>query len=133
MAFYTNRAPKCAYPGCSNKVSYHKKNGLFKNWKTFCSEHRNSKKYQVDAWKLSKGCCNVDSRYGFKCTSHITSPTQLDVHHKDGDKFNSNPDNHEIICKICHTRVGYESNHHLQRYSYEIELPSDLWEVCDAA
>jgi 5-methylcytosine-specific restriction endonuclease McrA len=127
-------APKCALPECNNRVSYHTKYDRVNQspgfkWKMFCSHHRGKGKLAVEEWKLSSGCSNVDAHHGFKCTSHITGPEQLDVNHIDGDRHNNHPDNLEILCKVCHQRVTKDNNHHLTRYSNSTPLNPKLFEV----
>lgn len=124
-------SPECAFPGCCNRVSYHDKNGNMYNWKMFCEPHRNPKqlKHEVDKWKLAQGCSNVDAHHGFKCTSHITDPSQLDVNHIDGDRHNQDQNNLEILCKICHQRVTRDNKHHANRYTNQVELDPNLFEI----
>jgi 5-methylcytosine-specific restriction endonuclease McrA len=119
---YKQWAPKCAFPDCINKVVYHRKNGNSYKWKMFCSPHQKNLRPEVDRWKMGVGCSNTDAHHGFVCTSHITSPSQLDVNHIDGDRHNQNPDNLEILCKVCHQRVTIQNNHHVKRYSNQVDL-----------
>jgi hypothetical protein len=128
-----NYAPQCAYDGCITRVQYHnvEKNldgGFSVQWKNCCESHRKERKSEVDNWKLKEGCINVDARYGFKCTATILYPEQLDINHIDGDRHNNDPANKEIICKNCHARVTIQSKHHLNRYTYNTYLPSELFE-----
>jgi 5-methylcytosine-specific restriction endonuclease McrA len=94
----------------------------------FCSPHKGALKAEVDNWKMGKGCENKDLRHGFLCTSHITDVTQLDVNHRDGNRHNQDPDNLEILCKICHQRVTMDNKHHVNRYRHEVILNPDLFE-----
>jgi hypothetical protein len=126
----------CAFPGCNTPVSYHKAtkgtgNGPYFKFMTFCPHHRKgSGKAAVDIWKLSQGCANAQHQhYGIKCTSNITSATQLDVNHIDGNRSNNNQSNIEILCKICHQQVTILSNHHKSRYINQVELDPNLFEV----
>ncbi len=127
-------APECAFPGCTHKVGFHKKistggpNGPKWKWKMFCSAHRGIKKHEVDTWKLGQGCANIDMHHGFPCTSHISSASQLDVNHIDGDRNNQDPSNLEILCKVCHQQVTMNSGHHLTRYNNQVELDPELFE-----
>ena len=123
-------APACALPGCCNRVRYHKKNGNSYKWKMFCEVHRDPDqlKPEVDNWKLSQGCANVDAHHGFKCTSHITDASQLDVNHIDGDRQNQLEANLEILCKVCHQRVTIDNGHHNTRYTNQVELDPKLFE-----
>lgn len=122
-------APECALPDCTNKVHYHKKDGNSYKWKMFCSQHRGKYKSVVDKWKLTIGCQNIDAHHGFKCTSNITTASQLDVNHKDGDRHNQNADNLEILCRVCHQRVTIDNNHHTNRYINQTYLNPNLWSV----
>jgi hypothetical protein len=129
ITLVTKLAPKCSLPGCNNQVSYHKQypklDGTvgFK-WKTMCEEHRGSKKYEVDNFKLSNGCANRNgSEYEFPCGSTITYAGQIDINHKDGNRQNTDPANVECLCRNCHSRVTHEKKHHLNRYNTEIPLP----------
>jgi 5-methylcytosine-specific restriction endonuclease McrA len=124
-------APKCAMPGCCNLVAYHKKKGTNFKWKMFCEPHRDPAqlKGEADRWKLSQGCSNTDAHHGFKCTSHITDASQLDINHIDGDRRNQEPDNLEILCKVCHQRVTVDNYHHTTRYTNRVVLNPRLFEV----
>lgn len=130
---YKMWAHRCVYPGCINKVGYHKrypkKNGTtgFK-WKIACEEHRNAKKWEFDEWKMAAGCENADGHYGFPCTSTITSPSMIDVHHKDGNKHNSDESNIERLCRCCHGRVTVENGDHLNRYDNRVPLDPKVFE-----
>lgn len=130
---YTAFAPKCALPSCNNQVAYHKKttklNGTpaFK-WKTFCTDHRTTRKQEVDDFKLATGCLNHDGKlYGFPCGSTITDACQIDVNHKDGDHHNNAPANIECLCRNCHGLVTIKQGHHQNRYNNQVKLPTDLW------
>ena len=127
---YKRWAPKCALPECINLVSYHKKQGNCYKWKMFCDPHRDIKqrKAKVDIWKLKQGCSNIDAHHGFKCTSHITDASQLDVNHIDGDRQNQDKDNLEILCKVCHQRVTVDNQHHTTRYTNQVPLNPDLFD-----
>lgn len=127
-------APKCALPDCTNRVGYHKKYNRAGQspgyrWKMFCNFHRGAGKVVVDSWKLKQGCANTDAHHGFKCTSHITGPEQLDINHIDGDRHNNNSENLECLCGVCHSRVTIDNGHYLNRYSNQVELNPDLFEV----
>ena len=128
-----NYAPRCAYDGCSTRVGYHsiEKNsigGSSVKWKNCCESHRDERKFEVDNWKLTTGCVNVDARYGFKCTATILYPEQLDINHIDGDRHNNDVSNKEILCKNCHAHVTIQNKHHLNRYEYTTHLPKELFE-----
>jgi 5-methylcytosine-specific restriction endonuclease McrA len=104
----------CSLPHCSRKVGYHKahKNGTHQN-KQVCNYHRKAGKHEVDAWKMSQGCANKDAHYGFACVSmDILHPATLDINHIDGNNLNRNPENIEVLCKMCHTVVTIQEGHH---------------------
>jgi 5-methylcytosine-specific restriction endonuclease McrA len=128
-------APKCALPDCINRVSYHDKYNRSGQqapgykWKMFCTHHRGKGKTVVEDWKIKQGCSNTDAHHGFKCTSHITKPGQLDVNHIDGDRHNNDPTNLELLCRVCHQRVTTDNGHHLTRYTNSTHLPPELFEV----
>lgn len=104
---------KCSIPSCCNTVGQHDKSKN-KN-KQVCASHRTTKKHEVDRWKMNKGCANRDSHYGFPCVSKdILDPAQLDINHIDGNNSNRDPNNIEVLCKMCHTMVTLQSGHHLQ-------------------
>jgi hypothetical protein len=116
-------APECSYPGCTNKVGYHKKynkqdGSLGAKWKSCCEFHRKVQKPAMDKFKMKSGCANVDAHHGFKCTSNITSPGQLDINHIDGNRYNNSPENREVLCKVCHQQVTIDNEHYLNRYSH---------------
>jgi hypothetical protein len=124
-----NYKPECALPGCSTRVSYHNAKGLSAKWKMFCTAHRTTRKFEVDNWKLKQGCSNVDAHHGFVCTATIFGAEQLDVNHIDGDRYNSNSNNLEVLCRNCHASVTVNNGHHLNRYSNEVPLDPSNWEI----
>ena len=97
-------------PSCHNTVGEHKPG---KN-KQVCNMHRTTRKHEVDEWKLSQGCANKTGKYGFKCVcSEIIDPATLDINHIDGNNFNRDPANVEVLCKMCHTTATILQEHHL--------------------
>ena len=104
---------KCSMPNCNNTVGQHSKT---KNTnKQVCAAHRKKRKHQVDKWKLDQGCANKDGHYGFPCVSKtILHPAQLDINHIDGNNGNRDESNIECLCKMCHTLVTLNNEHHLQ-------------------
>jgi len=131
-------APKCVMDVCNNRVSYHKKyeklgdTGPGFKWKSACDYHRGAGKPMFDAWKLSRGCENTDAHHGFICTSTITEPGQIDINHIDGDKRNTEPDNIECLCRVCHARVTVDNGHQHNRYNNQVFLPPELFECNNA-
>jgi hypothetical protein len=135
MAIYKTWAHKCAYPTCNSLVSYHNKgsgsgSGPFFKFKTFCNHHRKGAgKAAVDNWKITAGCRNaIHQHHGIKCTSHITTASGLDINHIDGDRRNSDPDNIEVLCKMCHQHVTISNGHHRTRYTNQVRLDPALFE-----
>lgn len=104
---------KCSFPNCNRTVGQHdKKRG--KN-KQVCERHRKQDKWMIDQWKLAQGCNNKDGHYGFECvSSNIIHPATLDINHIDGNNHNRDPENIEVLCKMCHTVVTIQSEHHLE-------------------
>jgi len=128
-----NHSPTCALPGCGNRVGYHNagtslKGSPIAKWKMFCSAHRNSRKHEVDNWKMAQKCANIDAHHGFVCTATILFPEQLDINHIDGDRHNNNPKNLECLCRNCHVSVTKQNGHHLTRYVNEVKLNPEHWE-----
>lgn len=116
-------------PNCSNTVGQHDKQKN-KN-KQVCYAHRKSRKNEVDKWKLFSGCANKDSHYGFPCVcTNILDSATLDINHIDGDNMNRDLSNIEILCKMCHTMVTIQNEHHLQpKISRRAKLaPTGLFE-----
>lgn len=104
-------------PQCNNTVGQHSKQRN-KN-KQVCDAHRRQRKDEVDNWKLSLGCQNKDGffgdgKYGFKCVcTMIRTPASLDINHIDGNNDNRDPNNIEVLCKMCHSEVTIQQKHHL--------------------
>ena len=107
---------RCSFPNCHNTVGQHSK-ALNRN-KQVCSAHRTTRKHEVDTWKLNNRCANSDGHYGFPCVcTTILDPVTLDINHIDGNNNNRDPDNIEILCKMCHTTVTMRNGHHIRRPS----------------
>jgi len=104
---------KCSFPNCSNTVGQH---NTTKNInKQVCSAHRTHRKGEVDKWKMNQGCANHNGHYGFPCVCDtILDPATLDINHVDGNNSNRDPNNVEVLCKMCHTLVTIRNGHHLQ-------------------
>ena len=122
-------APKCSYPGCINKVEYHK--GYIKKdgtpswkWKTFCQKHRGPLKSHVEHWKYNKGCENKNGYLGWICKDPYSS---LTIDHHDGDKCNTKESNIKILCANCHTKKTSIFKDHLKTYSYKNKLSEKLF------
>lgn len=130
-------APKCAmnaHTGCERRVGYHKKylkqDGIYGyKWKSCCEEHRTTMKSAVDAYKLSQGCANRDGRLGYVCTSTIQSPEQLTIDHIDGNRYNDDPSNQQVLCSNCHNYKTRINGDHLNSYDLQVELPDTLFDV----
>lgn len=119
-----NYRPKCGWHTCTNLVRYHDKyvkvdGTVGAIWKMFCEYHRTTAKIEIDEWKLSQGCTNVDTHLGFKCESkEIVDPELIQVNHIDGNRLNTDFKNLECLCKPCHDRISLELNHNQNRYSF---------------
>jgi len=107
--------PVCAYPCCNNLV--HTVNKKRKKLRTVCGVHHTTKKHLVDAWKLSKQCANAKGDItGTPClvTDKFTNPSHLDIDHIDGNPFNNDPNNLQILCKLCHTDKTMRRRDHVR-------------------
>ena len=103
---------KCSLPFCGNSVGQHSK--ILNTSKQFCEQHRGAKKKEADDWKMAQGCANDDGHYGLSCAcKRIPSPATLDINHIDGNNGNRNPNNIEVLCKMCHTQITHKLGHHL--------------------
>lgn len=118
-----NYAPKCALPGCSTRVSYHKKstktNGTpAAKWKSFCAFHRDNPigKKAKEQYLRSRGCENRDGRLGWICT--CTDDDRLTIDHIDGNHLNNDPSNIQVLCHNSHNRKTNINGDHLTRYDY---------------
>jgi hypothetical protein len=104
---------KCSMPNCHNTVGQHSKQKNVN--KQVCSAHRNSRKNEVDKWKMDAGCANKNGKYGFPCTAtEILDPVQLDINHVDGNNDNRDEKNVEVLCCLCHRMVTLREEHHKQ-------------------
>ena len=52
-----------------------------------------------------------------KCSWVATNKCQLDINHKDGDRFNNNQNNLEMICRNCHALETTIKKHFKNRYA----------------
>lgn len=137
ISISTQWAPLCCMPGCNKRVSFHKRyakqngTGTGYKWMQACRTHRTIKKSQFDMFKMKNGCENKDGHHGFTCTATITCPSQIDIHHKDGNKHNNVETNLECLCRNCHGRVTVEHGDHLTRYDNRVQLNPALWDNID--
>ena len=132
-SIYKNWAPKCALPGCCERVGYHnsylKKDGTrgYK-WKAFCETHRTVDKAARDTFLKSRGGCeNRDARCGFVCGNPDTPSLTID--HWDGNKHNNSQDNLVVLCANCHQEKTKKAKDTLGRYYNAVELDPNLFEV----
>lgn len=131
---YKLHAPKCAHPDCNTPVHYHsrylKEDGSpgFK-WKVFCEYHRKKGRKSMQAIKENAGCANVSGKYKFVCTSVIHDPSQIQVHHIDGNKHNNNVENLEFLCANCHSLVTKLMGDNLTRYDYTNPMFDQFFEL----
>lgn len=126
-----NKFVKCSHPSCNNTVGQPAKD---KSNRQVCAKHRTNKKHEIDEWKIKSGCANKTGKYGFPCPcSYYPDPATLDINHVDGDNSNRDPDNIEVLCKMCHTKVTLDNNHHLRnnnknsKRGYKIEINPELF------
>jgi len=121
---------KCSIPNCCNKVGYHRVksaklfDGFSVKWKTVCEKHRNGLgKTITDNWKLQNGCSNRTGKYGgIPCNCVITDPSQLEINHIDGNNFNRDESNIEVLCSNCHRLATMTQNHHLPNNSHKVRV-----------
>lgn len=116
-----NYAPKCALPGCINRVGYHQKyvkidGTIGAKFKTFCEDHRTVNKASRDAFMKSRGCENRDGRLGWICT--CTDDDLLTVDHIDGNRHNNDESNLQVLCHNSHNRKTKLCKDHLNTYTY---------------
>jgi hypothetical protein len=107
--------PVCCFPGCNNLVHVvsKKKN----KYRTTCHSHHKTKKHLKDAWKLSKQCANKHGTVtGTPClvSGEFTNPAHLDIDHIDGNPFNNDPSNHQVLCKLCHVDKTMRRRDHMR-------------------
>lgn len=72
-------------------------------------------------------CENIDGRLGFKCTTTILGPYQLQLDHIDGDRYNNDPNNHQTLCACCHAYKTHIEQDHLTRYVKAINTTFDTF------
>jgi hypothetical protein len=118
--------PICEIEGCCNPS---KTNGFnvdgSRRYRALCSQHDYVKHSTVEQRKAKSvrskvvymAKIAVTSRYSSKhiktlvcesCGFIAISPCQIDVHHKDHNHSNNNPENLTNICANCHRLVSYE-------------------------
>ena len=73
-------------------------------------------RYKQKRWEqgLDLICENSDGHHGFDCYhagKKFKMKEQLDINHKDGNRYNNDPANLESICKCCHAVVTKNENH----------------------
>ena len=100
----SSKLPTCMNYGCNNTVHWQNKN----NDRSFIIRHECQKCHKGGSNRpgikqFKKDYCeNIDGRLGFICDSTIQHPCQLDVDHKDGNRWNNIPENGQTLCKNCH-------------------------------
>ena len=108
------KIPSCAVAGCEQPASWVRRNkDGSKKYRITCNKHRKM------SLKLTKKdyCENIDGRLGFKCTSTILDPCQLQLDHIDGDRYNNDSNNHQTLCACCHAYKTHIEKDHLKRYN----------------
>ena len=73
-------------------------------------------RYRQKRWErgLDLVCENSDGHHGFFChhaDKKFKIKEQLDINHKDGNRYNNALANLESICKCCHAVVTKNENH----------------------
>jgi hypothetical protein len=69
-------------------------------------------KYRNKPWRLVIQDDSVCSRCGFIPEHRV----QLDVNHKNGNRYDNRPENWEILCANCHRLETYVSEHYANKY-----------------
>lgn len=94
-------APCCAAPSCRKKTSITgtTRKGELK-FTTYCPDHVGLASAHLAFRKTY--CENIDSRFGFTCTTTIMLMAQLEVDHIDGNPYNNDPANLQTLCSCCH-------------------------------
>ena len=108
--------PGCSLPQCDNPVGSHitHKNGNRK-YKQFCEFHRKKgNKFQVDKFKLDRGC-EGDGKD--PCTSTIKHPVQLTIDHNDGNNRHRDESNIKVRCANCHALKTHRNGDHSKQYN----------------
>jgi len=110
---HRHRRPTCVMPNCNNLTARKEKKSSNKiTYQTLCSRHKSKKGLPgVQKFKMDTGCQNS------KCKSQITDPAQLEFDHINGDRYNNDSSNIQILCSNCHKVKTSENGDHLTRYS----------------
>jgi len=112
--------PRCINPGCINPVANFRGTvGELKGReiRTVCSQCHLSSYGKgplpngVTSFKKDY-CENNNSSLGFKCTSTIHYPGNLELDHIDGNHYNNIPSNVMTLCKICHSYKSHLKGDH---------------------
>lgn len=113
------KAPSCVVAGCGRSAKWSKRNkdGTLK-YKNTCSKHN-----QMELNLSKKSYCeNVDGRLGYKCTTTILGPYQLQIDHIDGNRYNNDERNKQTLCACCHAYKTHINQNHLTRYNKDEEV-----------
>ena len=89
MADYDNRHP-LKKPFVADLEGESEPSGYPENWPQISAKVRKNRGYKCE-------CCGVD------CSAH-DHKALIDVHHKDGNRWNSDERNLECLCKLCHAK-----------------------------
>ena len=91
--------PTCKVDGCNNLALPRREKGRFMGYRKICDRHRRNGKprsYPVlfDNFKPCEQCGFVP-----------THKAQMDRHHKNGNHYDNQPKNIQILCANCHRLV----------------------------
>ena len=99
-----NYLPECINQGCGNRVHirrYNKDKSI--DPRSECDKCHNGGRNRPGVIAHKKEYCeNQDGRLGFICKAEIKHSGQIDLDHKDGNRFNNVPENVGSFCKNCH-------------------------------
>lgn len=108
-------APKCVIPTCTNRVKYRrifvKSDDLWSaQWHMYCGQHNKSSKQAKIEFLRDYGPCR---HCGFDNIMCFT------VDHIDGNRFNNDESNLQILCANCHQiKTAVNRDHIHMGYQY---------------
>ncbi len=101
---YKEFRPNCINEGCERVVQTRRinKNGTY-DIRAECYKCHGGFRNRPGVIAHKKEYCeNQDGRLGFICKAEIINSGQIDLDHKDGNRFNNVPENVGSFCKNCH-------------------------------